>query len=90
MNTESLFKQSIEDKENFWKEQAQAINWFEFPTQILSKDQNDYTQWFSDGKLNICYLSIDKHIEDGFGEQIAIIYDSPVTNQTIQYTLNQA
>lgn len=90
MNTDILFQQSIEDKENFWKEQAQEISWFEFPTQILSQDENNYTQWFSDGKLNMCYLCIDKNIEEGFGEQIAIIYDSPVTNQKKKYTFNQA
>ncbi len=90
MDADTLFQRSIKDKENFWKEQAEEINWFEFPTQILSKDSNDYMQWFSDGKLNMCYLCIDKHIEDGFGEQIAIVYDSPVTSQKKTYTFNQA
>lgn len=90
MNADDLFKQSIENKEQFWKEQAQKISWFEFPETIISKDKNNYTQWFEDGKLNMSYLCIDKHIEDGFGEEIAIIYDSPVTNQKIKYTFNQA
>ncbi|WP_445430986.1 AMP-binding protein [Chryseobacterium indoltheticum] len=90
MDTDRLFKQSIENKEQFWKEQAQEISWFEFPNQIISKDENNYTQWFEDGKLNMSYLCIDKHIEDGFGEEIAIIYDSPVTNQKKKYTFNQA
>ncbi|WP_294299447.1 AMP-binding protein [uncultured Chryseobacterium sp.] len=87
---EDLFKRSIEDKEDFWKEQAQEISWFEFPTQILSRDENRYAQWFPDGELNMCYLCIDKHIEDGFGEQTAIVYDSPVTGQKIKYTFSQA
>jgi len=90
METDRFFKQSIENKEQFWKEQAQEISWFEFPETTISKDQNDYTQWFADGKLNMSYLCVDKHIEDGFGEEIAIIYDSPVTNQKIKYTYNQA
>ncbi|MFY1045912.1 AMP-binding protein [Chryseobacterium sp. GP-SGM7] len=90
MSTDDLFKQSIENKEQFWKEQAQEISWFEFPKTIISKDENNYTQWFTDGKLNMSYLCIDKHIEDGFGDEIAIIYDSPVTNQKIKYTYNQA
>jgi len=90
MNTDILFKQSIEDKENFWKEQAQEISWFEFPKTITSNDENQYNQWFPDGKLNICYLCIDKHIEDGFGDQVAVIYDSPVTNQKKTYTFNEA
>ncbi|MDV7695412.1 AMP-binding protein [Chryseobacterium soli] len=90
INADALFKRSIEDKENFWKEQAGNINWFEFPTDILSPDKNNYPQWFANGKLNMCYLCIDQHIEDGFGEQTAIIYDSPVTNQKLQYTFNEA
>jgi propionyl-CoA synthetase len=41
------------------------------------------TLWYKDGELNICYLALDKHIEDGYGDQIALIYDSPVT-QTVK------
>ena len=90
MEADDLFKKSIEENEQFWKEQAHEITWFDFPKQIISKDANNYTQWFPDGKLNMCYLCIDKHIEDGFGQETAIIYDSPVTNQKIKYTYNQA
>jgi len=90
MDTDHLFKQSIDDKENFWKDQAREIDWFEFPNQILSENENKYTQWFSDGKLNMCYLCIDKHIEDGFGDHRAIVYDSPVTGQKLTYTFSQA
>lgn len=90
MNTENLFQKSIDDKEEFWKKQAQKIDWFKFPEQILSEGENDYPQWFSDGKLNMCYLCIDKHIKEGFGEQTAIIYDSPVTGQKKTYTFSQA
>lgn len=90
MNAEDLFHRSINDRENFWKEQAREIEWFTFPTQIISQDKNNYTQWFSDGTLNMCHLCIDKHISDGYGEQIALIYDSPVTEQKTSYTFNQA
>ncbi|MEC3876882.1 AMP-binding protein [Chryseobacterium salviniae] len=90
MNANHLFKQSIENKEHFWKERAREISWFEFPKTIISQDQNHYTQWFTDGKLNMCYLCIDKHIEDGFGNETAIIYDSPVTNQKRKYTFHEA
>lgn len=90
MDTDTLFKQSIDQKEDFWKQQAEAIQWFEFPKQILSKDQNNYPQWYSDGRLNMCHLCIDQHIEDGFGDQTAIVYDSPVTGQKKTYTFRQA
>ena len=42
-----------------------------------------------DGKLNICYLAVDKHVEDGYGDQVAIIYESPVTQQKVTYTFNE-
>lgn len=90
MNTDDLYKQSLENKEHFWKEQALEISWFEFPQTIIYQNQNHYTQWFADGKLNMCYLCIDKHIEDGFGNETAIIYDSPVTNQKRKYTFYEA
>ena len=89
MNDEELFVNSIENKEEFWKEQAENIAWYKFPKTILSNDENNYPQWFADGELNICYLCVDKHIEDGFGDQIAVIYDSPVTETVKKYTYKE-
>ncbi len=83
-----LYKKSIENPKAFWKEQAQKISWHQFPETILSNNQN-YPQWFADGKLNMSYLCIDKHIEDGYGEEIAVIYDSPVTNRKRTITYNE-
>ncbi|MFW2136591.1 AMP-binding protein [Chryseobacterium sp. TY4] len=90
MNAENLIQQSRNNKEEFWKEQSQSISWYTFPKTITSPDENNYNQWFVDGELNMCYLCIDKHIEDGFGDQVAIIYDSPVTNQKKTYTFSEA
>ena len=92
MNTskyDQLFQESIDEKESFWKKQSQNIKWFKEPETILSKDENGYPIWFEDGQLNMSYLCIDKHIEDGFGEEIAVIYDSPVTNQKQKFTYNE-
>ena len=83
-----LYKKSNETPQDFWKEQAQNIRWFSNPNTILTKDVNNYPLWFADGELNICYLSIDKHIEDGYGDQVALIYDSPVTQTVKKYTFN--
>ncbi|QIG89084.1 propionyl-CoA synthetase [Chryseobacterium sp. POL2] len=90
MNAETLTQRSLDNKEEFWKEQAEQISWYKFPKTITSLDKNNYNQWFADGELNMCYLCIDKHIEDGYGDQVAIIYDSPVTDQKKSYTFNQA
>ena len=88
MTYNEIYSQSIDSPEQFWDEQAKELNWYKHPTTILSKDENDYPLWFKDGELNICYLAIDKHIEDGFGDQIAMIFDSPVTQNVKRYTYN--
>lgn len=89
MNYEAFYKKSIEQPAEFWKEQAEALAWFQPPSSILSNNENNYPQWFADGSLNLSYLCIDKHIEDGFGEQNAIIYDSPVTHKKQHITFNE-
>jgi len=89
MKANEMFKESIAQKENFWAEQAEQIEWFKKPTKILTDDGINYPTWFEGGELNTCFLSLDKHVNDGFGDQVAIIYDSPVTNRIIKYTYSQ-
>lgn len=89
MKYQEFYNESIQNPEQFWKRQANGIEWFKPPQTILSKDKYDYNQWFEDGKLNLSYLCIDKHIKDGFGEQNALIYDSPVTNTKQHITFNE-
>jgi len=74
-----FYKESIVNPLQFWQKQSQELDWFVQPTRVLDKDIHNYDQWFSDGKVNMSYLCIDKHIADGFGDETAVIYDSPVT-----------
>ena len=89
MTYEEILDNSKSNPSKFWKEQSDSIEWFKKPKNIVSENQDGYTQWFEDGKLNLSYLCIDKHINDGFGEQIAIIYDSPVTNTIQKISFNE-
>ncbi|WP_452226193.1 acetate--CoA ligase [Lacinutrix cladophorae] len=89
MNYQEFYQKSIQHPKHFWKEQANQIDWFKTPNTILSKDKYNYNQWFADGELNLSYLCVDKHIKDGFGNQNALIYDSPVTNNKEHITFNQ-
>ena len=89
MKYQEFYNKSIQNPEEFWKAQAEEIEWFKAPKNILSKDENNYPQWFADGKLNLSYLCIDKHIKDGYGRKNAIVYDSPVTNSKEIITYNR-
>lgn len=83
------YSKSIEAPEAFWAEKAAALSWYKQPEQILSKDENGIDRWFADGELNTAYLALDYHIENGRGEQTALIYDSPVTGKQQTYSYLQ-
>ncbi len=89
MKYEEIYTRSIDQPEVFWAAQADEIEWYSKPETILSKDENGYPLWYKDGELNICYLALDKHIQDGYGDQTAFIYDSPVTQTIKKYTYSQ-
>ncbi|MDG1444477.1 MAG: propionyl-CoA synthetase [Pseudomonadales bacterium] len=86
MTYQSEFEHAINKPIEFWKQQAESIDWYKFPTDILSKDSNGNDSWFADGELNTAYLALDYHVNNGRGDQIALIYDSPVTNTIERFT----
>ena len=75
--------------EAFWHKQAGAISWYKTPNAILQAQDDDHYQWFSDGVLNTAYLALDYHIEQGRGEQAALIYDSPVTGDKQRFSYRE-
>ncbi|MBX9886368.1 MAG: AMP-binding protein [Flavobacteriaceae bacterium] len=86
MNYIKTYKQSIEQSDMFWAQQANQIAWYTKPSIILDKDENEYPLWYKDGELNMCHLALDHQIENGHGDQIAFIYDSPVTQTIKKYS----
>ena len=84
----SDFHEAVNNPEQYWQKQAKKIHWFTFPETILSKDKQGHYHWFEGGKLNTCYLALDKHVLNGRGDQPALIYDSPVTNNKRSFTYN--
>ena len=86
MNYHDEYQQSIEQPEVFWRKQAEQIKWYEFPETILSQDEHGFYRWFAGGKLNTAYLALDVHIEDGRGDQLALVYDSPAANMQQKFT----
>lgn len=82
------YQQSIEHPEKFWQEKARALPWFDFPKQILSKDDNGVERWFADGMMNTSFMAIDHHVNSGRGNQVAILYDSPASGSKRSLTYN--
>ncbi|WP_406645349.1 propionate-CoA ligase PrpE [Aliisedimentitalea scapharcae] len=68
------------DPEGFWMDAAKEISWDQAPTKALSDQNAPLYEWFADAKVNTCYNAVDRHVEQGRGEQTAIIYDSPITH----------
>ena len=68
------------DPEAFWMDAAKAIDWDEAPSKALFDKGDHLYEWFADAKVNTCWNAVDRHVENGRGEQTAIIYDSPITH----------
>jgi len=83
-------KQMAKDNpEQFWGEQANKLAWYQKPASLLKKLDQHHYQWFSDGVMNTCYMALDHQIEQGRGNQTALIYDSPVTGTSKKYSYQQ-
>ncbi|MCK8117726.1 AMP-binding protein [Pseudoalteromonas sp. 2CM37A] len=87
------YKQQYESfKQNpaqFWLEQAKRLPWYKNPEHAFTQDTDGLYHWFDDGQLNTSFLALDQHVIAGFGEQTALIYDSPVTNTQQKYSYYQ-
>ena len=88
-NYAKVYQRSLTEPEAFWAEQAREIPWIKAPSKILTQDERDVWRWFADGELNSCFVALDQHVEQGRGEQTALIYDSPVTNTVEQYSYEE-
>jgi propionyl-CoA synthetase len=89
MSYQDEYDQSSSNPTAFWQAQADKIEWIKKPNTILSTNSEGNYQWFEDGELNTSYLALDYHIEQGNGDTIALIYDSPVTDTKQQFTYNE-
>ena len=89
MHYQDLYRRSITDPEGFWAERANDIPWYVKPQTTLSNDANGVARWYADGQVNTCYCAVDYHVEQGRGDQTALIYDSPVTDTVASYSYSQ-
>jgi acetyl-CoA synthetase len=84
-----LYKQSIENKEEFWGERAKSLDWFKPYDKVWEKSEFFPGKWFSGGKLNVCYNCIDRHINNGKGDKVAIIWEADEPGDVRKFTFNE-
>jgi propionyl-CoA synthetase len=86
---EEVYRRSLEDPEGFWAEAAAAIDWDEPWQRVLDDSRAPFYRWFSGGRLNTCHNALDRHVQGGRADQLALIYDSPVTGTEATFTYRE-
>ncbi|MER7400559.1 acetate--CoA ligase [Streptomyces sp. NPDC000151] len=80
------YEQAAADRLGFWAEQAKRLSWDTAPTQTLDWSNAPFAKWFADGKLNVAYNCVDRHVENGLGDRVAIHFEGePGDTRAITY-----
>jgi propionyl-CoA synthetase len=77
------------DPEAFWAEAAQEIDWFRPWDKVFDPDQGVYGRWFVGAECNTCHNALDRHVEGGRADQVAIVHDSAITGTVTRFTYRQ-
>ena len=86
---EQVYRRSIDHPEEFWAEAAAEIDWVQPWDEVLDGSRAPFYRWFTGGRLNTCYNALDRHVERGRANQLALVYDSPVTDTVKRYTYRE-
>ncbi|MBQ0868139.1 acetate--CoA ligase [Streptomyces smyrnaeus] len=84
--TAAAYEQAKTDRLGFWAEQARRLSWGTEPTETLDWSNPPFAKWFKDGKLNVAYNCVDRHVEAGNGDRVAINFEGePGDTRTLTY-----
>jgi len=86
---ERAFRESVSDPERFWGAAAEKVQWYRTYDRVLTNEKPPFYRWFEGGILNSCYNALDYHVGNGLKNNIALIYDSPVTKTVKRYTYGE-
>ncbi|MET0386235.1 MAG: propionyl-CoA synthetase [Polyangiales bacterium] len=89
MTLADTYARSLQEPEQFWREAAAGIDWYVTPSRVLDRSAQPVPRWFPDGQLNTCHNALDRHVAAGRSEQLALIYDSPLTDTVARYTYRE-
>jgi len=84
-----MYRRSLEDPDGFWGEAAAAIDWAHPWERVLDDSRAPFYRWFSGGRLNTCWNALDRHVAGGRADQLALVYDSPLTQQVATFTYRE-
>lgn len=85
-----IYRRSIEQPEEFWGEVGkQMLHWDKPFEKVLNNSNSPFTKWYEGGFVNACYNAIDRHVNAGYGNKVAIIHDSPMTNTIRKVTYQE-
>ncbi len=83
---DELYKRSIEDREGFWAEQAENLDWFKKWDKVLDDSNPPFYKWYVGGKINIVYNAIDRHLKSWRRNKLAIVWEGePGDLRTFSY-----
>ncbi|MFG6279555.1 acetate--CoA ligase [Microbacterium sp. 5K110] len=77
----SLYERAAADREGFWADQARELHWHTPFTQVLDWSNPPFAEWFADGELNVAYNCLDRHVEAGNGDRIALRWEGEPGDQ---------
>lgn len=86
---EAAYRRSLQDPAGFWGQAAEDIRWQRKWDRVLDDSGKPLYRWFAGGQLNTCYNALDRHVDEGRGDQLALIYDSPVTETVKRFTYRE-
>ncbi|OBH58795.1 acetate--CoA ligase [Mycobacterium colombiense] len=72
---EELYREAEQDRLGFWAKQANRLSWATPFTEVLDWSEAPFAKWFADGKLNVAYNCVDRHVEAGHGDRVAIHWE---------------
>jgi propionyl-CoA synthetase len=84
-----MYRRSLSDPEDFWLDAARLIDWSRTPTRALDDSNAPFYRWFPDGELNTCHNALDRHVQQGNGDRIALHWDSAMAPAQRSYTYAQ-
>ncbi|KQY60526.1 acetyl-coenzyme A synthetase [Aeromicrobium sp. Root495] len=82
-----IYAEADADRQAFWGKAAERLAWGEPFTEVLDWSNPPFAKWFVGGKLNVAYNCVDRHVENGLGDKVALHFvGEPGDTRTITYS----